>query len=162
MVSDNDLRNGIIQALVGESSLATLNNSKLLEVDIVRSVTASGFRSDHRIIETKINRAIENRVTTKPCLDRVYQKTFMNELVKHLPSKSHPLSTREQIVSYISRLIQALRETIRLVAPRIEFGFQRKQQTILEKQLNDRMSRLTSLQEVPTITPAIQERIQQL
>ncbi|EWY82967.1 hypothetical protein FOYG_15047 [Fusarium oxysporum NRRL 32931] len=39
MASDNDLRNGIIQALVGESSSATLNNSKLLEVDIVRSVT---------------------------------------------------------------------------------------------------------------------------
>ncbi|KAF5696619.1 hypothetical protein FGLOB1_13389 [Fusarium globosum] len=100
---------------------------------------APGFRSDHRIIETKITRFIGTKVRTKPCLDRGDEKTFMNELVNHLPPKSHSLSTREQIVSYISKLIQALRETIRLVAPRIEIGFQRKRQTILEKQLNDRM-----------------------
>ncbi|KAG5803701.1 hypothetical protein H9Q74_009038 [Fusarium xylarioides] len=110
---------------------------------------APGFRSDHRIIETKITRLIGTRVRTKPCLDRVDQKTFTDVLVKHLPPKNHPLSTREQIVSYISKLIQALRETIRHVAPRIEIGFQRKRQTILEKQLNDRMSHVTSLQESP-------------
>ncbi|SCO19358.1 uncharacterized protein FFE2_14271 [Fusarium fujikuroi] len=108
---------------------------------------APGFRSDHRIIETKIIRFIGIKVRTKPCLDRVDEKTLTNELVNHLPPKSDSLSTREQIVSYISKLIQALRETIRLVAPRIEIGFQRKRQTILEKQLNDRMSQVTSLQE---------------
>ncbi|KAG5744817.1 hypothetical protein H9Q70_012477 [Fusarium xylarioides] len=123
---------------------------------------APGFRSDHRIIETKISRLIGTRVRTKPCLDRVDQKTFTDVLVRHLPPKNHPLSTREQIVSYISKLIQALRETIRHVAPRIEIGFQRKRQTILEKQLNDRTSHVTSLQESPVITPAMQERIKQL
>lgn len=123
---------------------------------------APGFRSDHRIIETKITRFIGTKVRTKPCLDRVDEKTFMNELVNHLPPKSDSLSTREQIVSYISKLIQALRETISLVAPRIEIGFQRKRQTILEKQLNDRMSQVTSLQESPVITLAMQERIKQL
>ncbi|KLP22793.1 Uncharacterized protein LW94_13563 [Fusarium fujikuroi] len=123
---------------------------------------APGFRSDHRIIETKIIRFIGTKVRTKPCLDRVDEKTLTNELVNHLPPKSDSLSTREQIVSYISKLIQALRETIRLVAPRIEIGFQRKRQTILEKQLNDRMSQVTSLQESPVTTLAMQERIKQL
>ncbi|QGI68596.1 hypothetical protein CEK27_012567 [Fusarium fujikuroi] len=114
-----------------------------------RRSAAPRFRSDHRIIETKIIRFIGIKVRTKPCLDRVDEKTLTNELVNHLPPKSDSLSTREQIVSYISKLIQALRETIRLVAPRIEIGFQRKRQTILEKQLNDRMSQVTSLQESP-------------
>lgn len=123
---------------------------------------APGFRSDHRIIETKITRFIGTKVRTKPCLDRVDEKTFTDVLVNHLPPKNHPLSTCEQIVSYISKLIQALRETIRLVAPRIEIGFQRKRQTILEKQLNNRMSQVTSLQESPVITLAMQERIKQL
>ncbi|KAF5648575.1 hypothetical protein F52700_891 [Fusarium sp. NRRL 52700] len=123
---------------------------------------APGFQSDHRIIETKITRAIKTKVRTKPCLDRIKPKVFRDKLEEYLPHEIEPLSTREQIVSYISKLIQALRETIRMVAPVIEIGLQRKRQTILEKQLNDRVARVTDLQESPTITPAIQDRIKQL
>ncbi|KLP05831.1 Uncharacterized protein Y057_10352 [Fusarium fujikuroi] len=159
-----DDTDGSADESIRSSTIDLTFTSEEIVPDVVycRVHPAPGFRSDHRIIETKIIRFIGIKVRTKPCLDRVDEKTLTNELVNHLPPKSDSLSTREQIVSYISKLIQALRETIRLVAPRIEIGFQRKRQTILEKQLNDRMSQVTSLQESPVITLAMQERIKQL
>ncbi|KAF4445688.1 hypothetical protein F53441_10594 [Fusarium austroafricanum] len=108
--------------------LAFANNEIVPDVMYYRVHPATGFLSDHRIIETRINRIIETRINrniesrirTRPCLDNVNQRRFMNELVRHLPPKDHPLSTRQEIVSYFSKLIQALRETIRLIAPRIQ------------------------------------------
>ncbi|KAF5670362.1 hypothetical protein FCIRC_8970 [Fusarium circinatum] len=142
--------------------LTFVNRTIVPDVVYCRIHSAPGFRSGHRIIETKITRFIKTKVRTKPCLDRVNPKTFQDKPKDHLPPMDEPLSTREQIISYLSKIIQALRETIRSVAPVIEIGLQRKRQTILEKQLNDRVSKVTALQESPTITPEIEHRIKQL
>ncbi|KAF5989548.1 hypothetical protein FBULB1_834 [Fusarium bulbicola] len=131
--------------------LTFVNRTIVPHVVYCRIHSAPGFRSDHRIIETKITRAIETKVRTKACLDRVDQKTFMKELAKHLPPKSDPLSTREQIISYISKIIQALRETIRSVAPVIEIGLERKRQTILEKRDKRELWRIFTEAEPPSI-----------
>ncbi|KAF5556844.1 hypothetical protein FMEXI_897 [Fusarium mexicanum] len=127
--------------------LTFANQNIVPDVVYCRIHSAQGFRSDHRIIETKITRLIKTKVRTRPCLDRVNPNTFKTKLKDHLPPMDEPLSTQERIISYLSKIIQALRETIRSVAPMIEIGLQRKRQTILEKQLNDRVSKVTALQE---------------
>ncbi|KAF5675546.1 hypothetical protein FHETE_2543 [Fusarium heterosporum] len=129
-------------------------------VEYCKVLPAAGFESDHRIIQTKLVRDLKLEVKMKPYWDRVDKKKFLSELVRLLPPKNHSLGTRQHIDEYMSKVTQALVQTIKLCVPMVEVGYQRKRLQHLERRLEKTRSRIVCLQGLPS-SPKVEQELKQ-
>ncbi|RGP64341.1 zinc knuckle [Fusarium longipes] len=119
----------------------------------------TGFNSDRRIIETRLQRDVSLQDKFKLDWSNVDQKSYQRELASLLPSVEHPTDSAANLDNLAQQIISAVKEAIRACVPTITVQNPIRRLNQLEKDLEKLKRKIDA---VNPDTPRGQARLKQL